>query len=79
MSSSLSLLDVTEMLYKAKVFMVILSFFNIVVSLFSIYALSVSGLLLFALISSIVFVFNTVLFYISIRNWNKNRVVEVKV
>jgi len=64
-------LDITEQLYTGKIMMLVFSFFNILINLFAIYALTLAGLMVFALLSAVVFGFNIVFFAMSLKNWKK--------
>lgn len=74
-----NLLDITEQLYTAKISIVVISFFNVITSIFSTYILSLSNLWLFALFSAVGFVFNTLFFYITLKNWSKKENVRVEI
>lgn len=75
----ISLIDLTQQLYTAKIFMAVISLFNVLINMFTMYVLMSSGLWLFALLSSIVFVFNILFFAATVSHWRKKDVMKGEV
>lgn len=75
----MGLFEVTEQLYKAKLFLFIISVFNTMISLFSIYAFSLTGILFLAVLSALVFVFNATFVWISYRNWRNMKSMDKEI
>jgi hypothetical protein len=72
------LYEATEQLYKAKGFLFILSVFNTIISLFSVYAFVLTGIYFLSITSALVFIFNVSFVWISIKRWRETRPVVIE-
>lgn len=68
-----SVLDLTEQLYQAKLFVSVLSFANSIFCLYAVLQSFVAGYLILSLVCALVFFFNCVLFALSTRKWKEER------
>jgi ABC-type multidrug transport system fused ATPase/permease subunit len=64
-------LDMAEELYRARLFVMLMSFFNIVVSLIALYTSFLSSSPWLTLIFAFVFLFDVLFFFLGIRSYRK--------